>query len=200
VRLLLADLSSCPGLSVRQFSTQTGSPSSPSMRVIPATISLLGFNAIAQPALGAMFARQSGTTSMVDTSSSDSSDTSNTTAVNQEVAFLQTLQAAQVSSMSCLITLVNMTVTPIGACLGLTTLSDLVVNPPDNGSFADQLSGYLTTTCGGAQCTAEDIADTQALMAQTCDPSKDTQLVRVISAILDNYTNSYRTLACSVFL
>lgn len=162
------------------------------MRLASAVSSILTLAALVLPVSGALFPRQS---------SSDAAGSGNSSVVvNEQVAFLQTLQAAQVSSMSCLITLVNMTVSPIGSCLGLSTLSQLVVRLPDNGTFSSQLSGYLTTTCGGAQCTDEDIKDTRALMAQTCDSSKDTQLVRVISAILDNYTNSYRTLACSVFL
>lgn len=166
------------------------------MLITSAIFGILAINGLVQPALGAISARQNSSSSA--SSSTRSNDSA--AAVNEQVAFLQTLQAAQVSSMSCLITLVNMTVNPIGSCLGLTTLSELVVRPPDNGSFANQLGGYLTTTCGGTQCTDKDIAETKDLMRQTCDPSKDTQLVRVISAILDNYTNSYRTLACSVFL
>jgi hypothetical protein len=122
------------------------------------------------------------------------------TVVNDEIAFLQTLQAAQVSSMSCLITLVNMTVNPIGTCLGLSTLSELVVHPTADTSFSDQLSTYLDNVCAGAACTDASIAEARAQVAQSCGNSKETNLVKVISAILENYTNSYRTLACSVHL
>ena len=134
------------------------------------------------------------------TSGNTASTTAQAAPVDPQVAFLQTLQAAQVSSMSCLITLVNMTVTPIGTCLGLTTLADLIARPADNSSFSTQLTGYLSTVCASAQCTDGDISQTRAQLADTCASSGDTQLVTVLRAILDNYTNSYRTLACSVYL
>jgi hypothetical protein len=166
------------------------------MRLLSTVASILALITLAKPAHGSLLPRQNSS----DAAGAGAGTGTSTAVVNEQVAFLQTLQAAQVSSMSCLITLVNMTVSPIGSCLGIATLSELVVRPPDNGTFSSQLSGYLTTTCGGVQCTDDDIKDTRALMAQTCDSSKDTQLVRVIGAILDNYANSYRTLACSVFL
>lgn len=93
-----------------------------------------------------------------------------------------------------------MTVNPIGSCLGLSTLSEIVVRPSDNSSFSDQLAGYLGGVCGGSQCTDLMIGEARAQLGETCESSKDTQLVRVIQAILENYTNSYRTLACSVYL
>jgi hypothetical protein len=71
-----------------------------------------------------------------------------------EVAFLLTLQTAQISSMSCLITLFNMTTQPVGTCLGLVDLAGLIVGtdldgmPVDqrSGAFSDQLTLYLGTT------------------------------------------------------
>lgn len=134
------------------------------------------------------------------TSGNTTSTTAQAAPVDPQVAFLQTLQAAQVSSMSCLITLVNMTVSPIGTCLGLTTLADLIARPADNASFSTQLTGYLSAVCASGQCTDGDISQTRAQLADTCANSGDTQLVTVLRAVLDNYTNSYRTLACSVYL
>lgn len=166
------------------------------MRLFSVGLATLCSCSLFQPVLG--FGSSETTTAASSSSSSGAS--SSGTGANDEVAFLQTLQAAQVSSMSCLITLVNMTVNPIGSCLGLTTLSELVVHPSDNSSFSDQLAGYLKTACGGGQCTDAQIGEAKAQIAQTCQSSRDTQLVQVISAILDNYTNSYRTLACSVYL
>jgi hypothetical protein len=135
-----------------------------------------------------------------ETTSTESTSSAGNSTVNDEVAFLQTLQAAQVSSMSCLITLVNMTVNPIGSCLGLADLSTLVVRPSDNSSFSDQLSTYLDTVCAGSQCTDAVVGEAKQQLADSCGASKDTELVKVVQAILDNYTNSYRTLACSVHL
>ena len=120
--------------------------------------------------------------------------------VNEEVAFLRDLQTAQVSSMSCLIALVNMTVSPIGTCLGLTSLAPLIVAPSDNSSFSDQLNTYLGSVCGGTQCAVQDISDAKSQLDQNCSSSQGIDLVKVLGAILDNYTNSFRTLACSVHL
>ena len=127
-------------------------------------------------------------------------DATSNASSNDQVAFLQTLQTASVASMSCLITLVNMTVNPIGTCLGLTTLAELVVQPPQNGSFSDSLGNYLSTVCASTECTAEQLSDAKIQLSDTCDSSSNTQLVRVVQSIVDNYTNSYRTLACSVYL
>ena len=105
--------------------------------------------------------------------------------------------------MSCLITLVNMTTQPIGTCLGLTTLSQLIVNPTTgNGSFSEQLNTYLGTICGESQCSAGDIADAQGQLNQTCDSTSGGEniLIEVLNAIMDNYQTSYHTLACSVHL
>ena len=130
-----------------------------------------------------------------------STGSTNTAGTSAEVAFLQTLQTAQVSSMSCLITLVNMTVNPIGTCLGLTSLSQLIVAPSTNSSFSTQLSSYLGTVCGAGQCTDASIADAKGQLAQNCQMGgTDNTLISVLDAILDNYQNSYHTLACSVHL
>jgi hypothetical protein len=92
-----------------------------------------------------------------------------------------------------------MTYNDIGTCLGLSTLAPLVVSPSDNSSFSDQLDSYLTTVCAASQCSSTDIADAQSQLASTCSQMTDTGLVTVLEAILDNYSSSYRTLACSVY-
>jgi hypothetical protein len=93
-----------------------------------------------------------------------------------------------------------MTYNDIGTCLGLSTLATLVVSPSNNESFSDQLDSYLTTTCAATECTSTDIADAQSQLASSCSEMTQTGLVTVLSQILDQYTASYRTLACSVYL
>jgi hypothetical protein len=132
--------------------------------------------------------------------SATSSGSTPTNSASAEVAFLQTLQAAQISSMSCLITLVNMTANPVGSCLGLTTLSQLIVNPSQSTRFSDGLSNYLSTACGASQCSDDDISEAKAQIQGDCEGSQGTELIQVLSAVLDNYSTSYRTLACSVHL
>ncbi|TYJ52889.1 hypothetical protein B9479_006477 [Cryptococcus floricola] len=95
------------------------------------------------------------------TSTASASSSSDTT--SSEVAFLQTLQYAQVASMSCLITLVNLTTTPLGTCLGLTDLADLVSNPDQNSSFSDQLNTYLGTVCQQT-CSDSDLQEGKAML------------------------------------
>ncbi|CAD6565490.1 MAG: hypothetical protein TREMPRED_001399 [Tremellales sp. Tagirdzhanova-0007] len=146
-----------------------------------------------QPVLGGIFGDSSKTTASDSTapatttsSSSSSSSSSSTNTSVSEVAFLQTLQAAQISSMSCIISLVNMTTNPIGTCLGLSSLAGLIVAPPSsnssNISFSDQLNEYLETT----------------QLQQTCSGSGNTALIQGFDMILENYQTSYRTLACSI--
>lgn len=165
-------------------------------------ICLLG--CYAQVASAGLFGGSESTTAAVASSSdapaSTGGNTTTAPAVSSEVAFLQTLQVAQISSMSCLITLVNMTTNSIGSCLSLNALAPLIVAPSENASFSAQLSTYLGTVCGGTQCADTDLKEAKSLLDQTCDGSKNTDLVQVLGAILDNYTNSYRTLACSVHL
>jgi len=164
------------------------------MRLVSITWGVLAGFGFLREVTATLESRQSASSSSADTT------TAAATPVDPQVAFLQTLQAAQVSSMSCLITLVNMTVNPIGTCLGLTTLADLIARPSDNSSFSTQLDTYLNTVCASGQCTDSDISQTRAQLADSCASSGDTELVTVLSAILDNYTNSYRSLACSVYL
>lgn len=172
----------------------------------------LGLIAISQPVLGGMFGGSSSTTaadssssastsasssSSSGSSSSSSSNSSSGSNSSSEVTFLQTLQTAQISSMSCLITLVNMTTQPIGTCLGLSTLSTLLVHPSNDTSFSDQLNGYLGTVCG-QQCTTDEISDAQGQLESSCQGSKGTWMIQGLEAVLQNYGTSYRTLACSV--
>lgn len=138
-----------------------------------------------------------------DASSGGSSGSTNT---SSEVDYLLTLQAAQISSMTCLITLVNMTSQPIGTCLGMTTLADLLVESPtpsnstakSGKSFSSQLESYLTTTCSASQCTSEQIEDAKGQLKGGCTPNGDTGLIKGYMAVLENYETSYRTLGCSV--
>jgi len=124
-----------------------------------------------------------------------------------EVAFLLTLQTAQISSMSCLITLFNMTTQPIGTCLGLVDLAGLIVGtdldgmPVDqrSGAFSDQLTLYLGTACQSLGCTDLDVSDASQQLEQNCG-GQDVDLVRVLRAVLAGYSTSYRTLACMVQL
>nr|XP_031861667.1 uncharacterized protein CI109_002897 [Kwoniella shandongensis]KAA5528739.1 hypothetical protein CI109_002897 [Kwoniella shandongensis] len=92
------------------------------------------------------------------TTSSSPSSTSSSGTTNSEVAFLETLQAAQITSMSCLITLVNLTTTPIGTCLGLTSLASLITNSGNSSSSdgstnsTDSFSTQLNTYLGDVGC------------------------------------------------
>ncbi|ORX36644.1 hypothetical protein BD324DRAFT_651130 [Kockovaella imperatae] len=137
-------------------------------------------------------------TNLAPRQDSSSSDTPSTTAVSSEVAFLQTLQMAQITSFSCVITLVNMTTTPIGNCLGLTTLAQLILNPSTNASFSTQLNTYLGGVCANGQCSNQAIAEAKGQLAGTCQSGTNNTLISVLDAILDNYSNSYFTLACKV--
>lgn len=142
-------------------------------------------------------------------SSSSSSSTSGVSQVVQvntpEVAFLLSLQHAQITSMSCLITLYNMTTTPIGTCLNLGALIPMIVGTDvngvqadgRNGLFSDQLTTYLDTTCSSGTCTQADITEAQAQMANNCQ-GQDVDLVRVLTTVLANYQSSYFTLACMI--
>nr|KIR85182.1 hypothetical protein I308_04433 [Cryptococcus tetragattii IND107] len=151
----------------------------------------------AVPSFGSLFGSDSSSSTTSATSSSSSSTTS-----SDEVAFLQTLQAAEISSMSCLITLVNMTTSSLGSCLALTSLADLISNPSASPSssggqdFSGQLSTYLGTVCSST-CNESDLKDGKNQLAAVCD-TKNT-LVSVLGAVLDNYSSSYRTLACHVY-
>ena len=144
-----------------------------------------------------------GVTAQFGSSSSSSSDSDansgKNATVHPEVAFLQTLQAAQISSMSCLITLVNMTHEEIGTCLDIPTLSELVVKPNDTSNFATQLDGYLSGVCQ-SECSDVAIKEAKGQLGSMCESSMGTSLVKVLNSILDSYTNSYKTLACKVFL
>lgn len=143
--------------------------------------------------------------SQPSSSTSGTGGTGTTQVVTPEVAFLLTLQAAQISSMSCLITLFNMTMSPLGTCLDLPTLSSLIVGTDINGVqtngtgglFSDQLALYLENTCSYAECTAVDIQDGQAQLATSCQ-GQDVDLIRVLNSIFANYHSSYRTLACMI--
>ena len=139
-------------------------------------------------------------------SSSSASDTSSIVQVNTpEVAFLLSLQHAQITSMPCLITLYNMTTTPLGTCLNLAELVQLVVGtdingvPAEgrNGLFSDQLSRYLDTTCNGGTCTQTDVTEAQSQLANSCQ-GQDVDLIRVLTMVLANYQSSYFTLACMI--
>ncbi|EIW65744.1 hypothetical protein TREMEDRAFT_36003 [Tremella mesenterica DSM 1558] len=136
--------------------------------------------------------------STTTTAAASSSSSSTTSSSNSEVAFLQTIQAAQITSMSCLITLVNMTTQPIGSCLGLTTLAGLIADPSPNAAFSDQLSSYLNTMCAAGGCSDADIADAQGQLDSGCGDQGGTSLISVLKAVLGNYQSSYKTLACSV--
>jgi hypothetical protein len=151
-------------------------------------------------AMAAVMGADATATKSLAARSSTTASTSTSTSSTSEVAFLQLLQTAQINSMACLITLVNMTYNDIGTCLGLSTLATLVVSPSNNQSFSDQLDSYLTTTCAATECTSTDIADAQSQLASTCSEMTQTGLVTVLNQILDQYTASYRTLACSVYL
>ncbi|WVR07570.1 hypothetical protein IAU60_004612 [Kwoniella sp. DSM 27419] len=133
--------------------------------------------------------------SSASTSSSSTSSRGASRVNSPEVDFLLTLQAAQVSSMSCLITLVNMTTAPIGSCLGLTDLASLVSRPSGETSFSKQLDTYLQDVCSKS-CGDDDIQEARAAMAASCDGSNG--LVGVLSQILDKYNSSYKTVACQV--
>ncbi|OWT40438.1 hypothetical protein C362_01774 [Cryptococcus neoformans Bt1] len=157
----------------------------------------------AVPSLGSLFGSDSSSTTSASSSSSSSTSSSTT---SDEVAFLQTLQAAEISSMSCLITLVNMTTSSLGSCLALTSLANLISNPSSSSSsssissggqgFSDQLDTYLGTVCSST-CSDRDLQDGKSQLAAVCDTSNT--LVGVLDAVLDNYSSSYRTLACQVY-
>jgi hypothetical protein len=155
---------------------------------------------IARQVSAGLFGGSTATATGTTTSSSTASPSPNS--ASAEVAFLQSLQAAQITSMSCLITLVNMTANPIGSCLGLTSLTQLIVDPnSSNGNatgFADSLSSYLSNTCAVSQCSDRDITEAQTQLSQECAGSQGTQLIMVLNTILNNYSSSYRTLACSM--
>ncbi|WVQ77484.1 hypothetical protein IAR50_007170 [Cryptococcus sp. DSM 104548] len=136
-----------------------------------------------------------GSSSSASSASASSSTSTSSSSTSDEVAFLQTLQYAQIASMSCLITLVNLTTTPLGTCLGLTELADLVSNPSSNSSFSDQLNTYLGTVCQET-CSDSDLADAKAMLEDKCDTSN--ALVGALDSIMENYSSSYRTLACQV--
>ncbi|XAO21979.1 hypothetical protein I312_100742 [Cryptococcus bacillisporus CA1280] len=118
------------------------------------------------------------------------------------------LPLPEISSMSCLITLVNMTTSSLGSCLALASLADLISNPSTASSssasssssggqgFSGQLSTYLGTVCSST-CSENDLEDGKNQLAEVCD-TKNT-LVSVLGAVLDNYSSSYRTLACHVY-
>ncbi|WVQ84601.1 hypothetical protein IAT38_006756 [Cryptococcus sp. DSM 104549] len=172
---------------------------------------LLAPLALAGPALAGLFGGSDSTTaasaastspsssSSSSSDSSNSSDASSTQSANPQVAFLQTLQSAQISSMSCLITLVNLTTTPLGSCLGLTTLSSLISAPPTNQSFSDGLSGYLGGVCGET-CSEGDLGEGKRQLEESCSGQAQGGggLVGVLGKVIDNYSTSYRTLACQV--
>jgi hypothetical protein len=133
-------------------------------------------------------------------SSPTSGDSPSTNPDPPEVVFLQTMQTAKIASMNCLITLVNMTYNPIGDCLGLSDLANLVVAPNSTASFSTQLDGYLTNACA-TTCSDAQVGEAQGQLASSCGGDVgQTQLVTVVKAVLDNYSSSYRTLACMVHL
>lgn len=189
------------------------------MRILRNIITVL---AIAPFALGGFFdgEEDTGLSSSSSSSSSGLSDwgsssssssgtvSSSVVQVNTaEVAYLLSLQHAQITSMSCLITLFNMTTTPIGTCLNLGELVSLVTGTDingvqadgRNGLFSDQLTTYLDTTCNSGTCTQPDIAEAQAQIANNCQ-GQDVDLVRVLTTILANYQSSYFTLGCMIRL
>lgn len=179
------------------------------MRILRNIITAL---AIAPFALGSLFGDDEGSRGSSSSSSSSglgsSSTSSSITQINTpEVAFLLSLQHAQITSMSCLITLFNMTTTPLGTCLNLADLVSMVVGTDingvqadgRNGLFSDQLANYLDTTCNSGTCSQYDITEAQAQLANGCQ-GQDVDLIRVLTAILANYQSSYFTLACMIRL
>ncbi|WVO15043.1 hypothetical protein L204_102687 [Cryptococcus depauperatus] len=150
---------------------------------------------LAGPALAGVFGRGNPSSVPPPKPTSSSSSNSGSQGTSSEVAFLQTLQAAQVASMSCLITLVNLTTTPLGTCLGLASLADLIANPSQNASYSTQLNGYLGTVCGQT-CSEAALNDGKAQLTSKCDMGNG--LVGALGAIIENYSSSYRTLACQV--
>lgn len=116
------------------------------------------------------------------------------------VPFLQTMQAAEIASMSCLITLVNMTQTPIGSCLGISRLAPLLINTNRTVDFSRSLNTYLDGVCRGTGCSEAQIADARSQLDQTCQGQKGKGLVPAIDAMLANYLSSYKTLACLIYL
>ncbi|OCF38027.1 hypothetical protein I316_00251 [Kwoniella heveanensis BCC8398] len=144
----------------------------------------------------------SSSSSLSSSSSSSSSSfksspsSENGTAVNSpEVDFLLTLQSASISSMSCLITLVNLTTSPVGDCLGLTDLSNLISRPATNVSFSEQLDDYLGTVCS-LNCAQEDLDEARGMLGQSCDEQNG--LVQALDKVMERYSSSYKTLACQV--
>lgn len=95
-----------------------------------------------------------------------------------------------------------MTEGPLGSCLGLSELATLLVNPSSNTSFAQQLNTYLTSTCKSGTCADADLSAGKAALFETCsdETTSKTALVSSLNAIIDNYSSSYHTLACSVHL
>lgn len=153
-------------------------------------------------ALPAAFAAASSSSSAA--SADDSSNTAGTSSSKGIVPFLQTMQAAQVASMSCLITLVNMTQTPIGTCLGINKLAPLLIPGGTTGAnasadFSAGLDGYLAQVCKGTQCTADEISTAQAELGRDCQGQSGGGLIPAVQAMLTNYGSSYKTLACSIF-
>lgn len=107
--------------------------------------------------------------------------------------------------MPCLITLVNMTQTSIGTCLGISDLATLLVPSGAGGantsaSFSDGLDSYLSGVCKGAGCSEYEIAEARGQLDSNCQGQTGGGLVPAIQAILASYTSSYKTLGCSIYL
>lgn len=140
---------------------------------------------------------ESASAQTTSTSPGTSSSNSSSGIDTSEVGFLQTLQAAEITSMSCLIALVNMTTQGIGDCLNLAELAGLIAKPASGSSFSSQLDSYLTTTCAQTACSDSVISDAQSQLALGCS-GQSNALIWSLTSILDSYSSSYRTLACNV--
>ncbi|GHJ87492.1 hypothetical protein NliqN6_3894 [Naganishia liquefaciens] len=97
------------------------------------------------------------------------------------------------------ITLVNATQSELGTCLGLSTLSTLVVQG-SNYSFASAVDNYLTDICSGAKCTSASLKYWKYKLNQDCAAGSDLQqpLLRTLDVVMGNYETSLYDLACKV--
>lgn len=90
--------------------------------------------------------------------------------VDPTVALLQSLQQAQISSMSCLISLVNMTSQPVGDCLGIQELTTILFPVQSNAgsvNTAHARSQSKTTARPVRRAAEGDSAPTDSDIAQS---------------------------------
>jgi hypothetical protein len=95
------------------------------------------------------------------------------------------------------ITLVNATQSELGSCLGLTTLSTLVVQG-SNYSFANAVDDYLTDICSGTKCTTASLKYWRWKLGKDCGVDMGQPLMRTLDVVMGQYESSLYDLACKV--